>query len=120
MKTPRVTDFDPDAKVPSLKSSLDHMPTIEKPKPPVQEVPSVKEPEQAVPVPRPVPDTPSGTPYPVPPVKRIMRQRQPYDVYEDQHQTLKQIADMERERGLPGSMSRMVRDGIDLIIARKK
>jgi hypothetical protein len=30
MKTPRVTDFDPDAKVPTLKSSLDHMPTIQK------------------------------------------------------------------------------------------
>jgi len=32
MKTPRVKDFDPDAKVPSLKSSLDSMPTIQKPK----------------------------------------------------------------------------------------
>ena len=32
MKTPRVTDFDPDAKAPSLKSSLENMPAIEKPK----------------------------------------------------------------------------------------
>src|SRR5512135_675319 len=32
MKTPRVTDFDPDAKVPVLKSSLDQMPAIEKPR----------------------------------------------------------------------------------------
>jgi hypothetical protein len=33
MKTPRVTDFDPNAKEePALKSSLDNMPVIEKPK----------------------------------------------------------------------------------------
>jgi hypothetical protein len=33
MKTPRVTDFDPKVKdVPALKSSLESMPTIEKPK----------------------------------------------------------------------------------------
>jgi hypothetical protein len=33
MKTPRVTDFDPDAKVPTLKSSLDNMPSIQNPRP---------------------------------------------------------------------------------------
>src|SRR5579859_8142053 len=32
MKTPRVKDFDPNAKTPVLKSSLDNMPSIEKPK----------------------------------------------------------------------------------------
>ena len=46
MKTPRVTDFDPDAKVPALKSSLDDMPTIEKPsyviKKPVASTPTLK------------------------------------------------------------------------------
>ncbi|SRR6266487_4293952 len=32
MKTPRITDFDPNAKpVPGLSSSMDHFPTIEKP-----------------------------------------------------------------------------------------
>src|SRR5215218_5025474 len=31
MKTPRLTDFDPNAKVPELKSSLEAMPTIQKP-----------------------------------------------------------------------------------------
>jgi hypothetical protein len=30
MKTPRITDFDPNAKVPTLKSSLDSMPSIQK------------------------------------------------------------------------------------------
>ena len=32
MKTPRVSDFDPNTKVATLKSSLDNMPVIEKPK----------------------------------------------------------------------------------------
>ena len=45
MKTPRVHDFDPNAKVPELTSPLDGMPTIEKPQsphtsPPVQPLPS--------------------------------------------------------------------------------
>jgi hypothetical protein len=31
MKTPRLTDFDPNAKAPSLKSSLENMPAIQKP-----------------------------------------------------------------------------------------
>src|SRR6266487_2229128 len=34
MKTPRVHDFDPNAKVPELTSPLDGMPTIEKPQAP--------------------------------------------------------------------------------------
>src|SRR6266566_1973339 len=45
MKTPRVHDFDPNAKVPELTSPLDGMPTIEKPQsphtsPPVHPLPS--------------------------------------------------------------------------------
>jgi len=31
MKTPRLTDFDPDAKTPALKSPMDGMPAIQKP-----------------------------------------------------------------------------------------
>jgi hypothetical protein len=38
MKIPRVTEFDPDAKVPVLKSSSDNMPSIEKRKPLDQKV----------------------------------------------------------------------------------
>ena len=32
MKTPRVHDFDPNARVPALKSSMENMPAIGKPK----------------------------------------------------------------------------------------
>ena len=43
MKTPRVTDFDPNAKEePTLKSSLDNMPVIEKPK---EKQPTASKPE---------------------------------------------------------------------------
>jgi len=42
MKTPRLTDFDPNAKAPTLKSSLDNMPVIEKPKPAAPPLPVVK------------------------------------------------------------------------------
>lgn len=75
-------------------------------------------PEPSQPVPRPVPRTP--VPDGVPPTKRRMRQRQPFDIYEDQYETLKAIAEDERSNGLPGSMSRMVREGIDLYLARRQ
>lgn len=45
-----------------------------------------------------------------------MRQRQAFDVYEDQYQTLKGIAEGERAQGLPGSMSGMVRKRIDMYL----
>src|SRR4051794_11038061 len=44
---------------------------------------------------------------PVPP-RRLIRQRQPFDIFDDQYRELKKIADEERYQGLPGSMSRMV------------
>jgi hypothetical protein len=72
------------------------------------------------PVPSPSTHTPYGVPHPVPPLKRRMKQRQPFDVYEDQYETLKTIADDERAQGLPGSMSRMVREGIDMYLAARK
>jgi hypothetical protein len=52
MKTPRLTDFDPDAKAPTLKSSLEKMPAIEKP---LNKAPVLKK----SPTPRQLPSTPS-------------------------------------------------------------
>jgi hypothetical protein len=49
-----------------------------------------------------------------------MRQRQPFDIYEDQYETLKQAAEEDRELGLPGSMSALVRRGIDLALEERK
>ncbi len=68
----------------------------------------------------PVPVPPYGVPRtPVPP-RRAIRQRQPFDVFEDQYRELKQIAESERSQGLPGSMSRMVREAIDEYLTRRK
>jgi hypothetical protein len=133
MKTPRVKDFDPDAKVPVLKSSLDNMPSIVKPQfvtpqtgqslTPLPEKQVVNEiqtkkivTEQAnarTPVPRPVRGpVPQGVPL-IPKAKRVMRQRQPFDIYEDQYQKLKKIADAERNFVNGRGMSQMVRLAID-------
>jgi hypothetical protein len=75
-----------------------------------------QEKQQGVPVPAP----PYGVPLtPVPP-RRAIRQRQPFDIFEDQYRELKQIAENERGMGLPGSMSRMVREAIDEYLLKRK
>jgi hypothetical protein len=132
MKIPRVTDFDPDAKVPVLKSSLDNMPSIEKRKPLDQEV-----------VRSPSPQSISNQQYkkttvkseqtnnnpatgirdvrpvlPVPP-KRVMKQRWPVDIYHDQYESLQRLALEDRMQGGVGSMSAMVREALDKLIKEK-
>jgi hypothetical protein len=42
-----------------------------------------------------------------------MKQRQPFDIYEDQYERLKQIADSERNFVNGRGMSQMVREAID-------
>lgn len=111
MKALRIDDFDPQAnKEPALKSTLDHMPVIEKPNPASPVVP----------------------PYPVPPVravplvpppagaKRIMKQRHPFDIYQDQYDALRDLATEDRKQGGFGSMSAMVRQALDTFIAQRK
>src|SRR4051794_10746424 len=77
-----------------------------------------------------VPELPQGVPpYPVPPdgvprtpvpPRRLIRQRQPFDIFEDQYRELKDVAENERSQGLPGSMSRMVREAIDQYLAQRR
>jgi len=64
-------------------------------------------------VPLPVRGTVPLTPL-VPKVKRPIKQRQPFDIYEDQYEQLKSIAEAEREYVNGRSMSQMVREAIDL------
>lgn len=110
MKIPRVKDFDPNAKEPVLKSSFENMPAIQKPKltdgeakitpvPPVRVVPLV-------------PHSKSK--------KRHMKQRHPFDIYQDQYESLKELALENRKQGGPGSMSAMVREAIDKLISEKR
>jgi hypothetical protein len=69
------------------------------------------------PVPRPGPRTVPGSDHLIPKVKRPMRQRQPFDIYEDQYERLKQIADSERNFVNGRGMSQMVREAIDTYLA---
>jgi hypothetical protein len=67
-----------------------------------------------VPVPPPVPRTgPRTPPALVPKVRRPIRQRQPFDIYEDQYKRLKAIAAAEQGYVNGRGMSQMVRDAID-------
>lgn len=126
MKTPRVEDFYPDAKpVPSLSSPMDNLPTIQKPLPPKKDGVLKQEASEGI---QPVPPYPvrdvvprtSTVSHPVPRTRRKIKQRHPFDIYEDQYETLKQISDAEKDQGLPGSMSAMVRKGIDMYLEARK
>ena len=110
MKTLRIDDFDPLAnKEPALKSTLDHMPVIQKSNPAQQAAPS-----------DPVPPVRVVPPVPPPAPKRVMKQRHPFDIYQDQYDTLRALAMEERKQGGVGSMSAMVRAALDTLIAERK
>jgi hypothetical protein len=88
--------FFPAKKPPSPTADI-HPPEVGVPPPVPHGVPHT--------VPRPVPLTPK--------VKRPIRQRQPFDIYEDQYQRLKKIADAEKGFVNGRGMSQMVREAID-------
>ena len=124
MKTPRVHDFDPNAKPPELGSPMDNLPVIKKPSEKSlqsQTISKDKRIDQNIPYPvRPVRDVPLVRPVlPVPSVKRVMKPRHPFDIYQDQYDSLKQMAAEERTQGGVGSMSAMVREAIDRFIMAK-
>jgi hypothetical protein len=79
---------------------------------PNQAVPQGVPPTVPLPVRVPVPPT---LPL-VPKVKRPIKQRQPFDIYEDQYEQLKSIADAERNFVNGRGMSQMVREAIDLYL----
>jgi hypothetical protein len=107
MKTPRVDAFIANKKkVQELKSSLDNMPAIEKPKPAVKP-PSPTRSVQPV-------RTGSETP------RRKIKPRWPFDIYVDQIEELRKLSLEERMQGGSGSMSAMVREAIDAYIAKKR
>ena len=75
---------------------------------------------EGVPVPPGVPVLGRGTVPRTPKVKRAIRQRQPFDIFEDQYLRLKQIADTEREFEDGRGMSQMVRDAIDMYLKKER
>src|SRR5688572_1678034 len=64
--------------------------------------------------------SPSPTGYPAPLTNRKMKDRHAFDIYEEQYETLKAIADEEKDQGLPGSMNRMIREAIDMYLTARK
>lgn len=106
MKRPRVHDFDPKSQEKLLKSPMDDFP-------PIQNGPS-----------RSLADDASTRSTIVPPVRgtsrRKIKTRHPFDIYEDQVETLRQLSYEDRMRGGTGSQSAMVREAIDDFIAKRQ
>ena len=117
MKTPRVHDFDPDAKIPELGSPLDNLPTIQKPleRPIPSQTPSNDiQTDHAIPYARTSVRSSDRTP-----VRRILT-RYAFEFYQDQVDQLRNFSLEEKMQGGKGSMSEMVRDAIDEYLAQKK
>jgi hypothetical protein len=120
MKTPRVTDFDPDAKIPMLKSSLEDMPVIQRPSPPISSVSPIQEKTTEgnkgsfgsdIPTAR-RSDEATVRPTDRPTGKRLLVRRG-FEWYEDQLAALKKLSLEEQMEGKDGSMSAMVREALD-------
>src|SRR4051812_22538909 len=79
--------------------------------PPSPEPQMEPEPKSVIPVQAPT-RTPRTGVLPDRPAKRQMI-RHPFELYMDQLDQLRDLADAQRRRGEPGSMSRMVREAID-------
>lgn len=112
MKQPRTSDFDPhasQAKQRELKSSLEDFPAIEQPQQ-IRQAIGAQEPVRPV---LPVREESTASLG-----RRRIKPRHPFDIYEDQDETLRQLAVVDRMRGGSGSMSKMVREAIDDYIAK--
>src|SRR5579859_4849772 len=105
MKTPRVQDFDPNAKLPQLGSPMDNLPTIQKSKaPPEINVVQAEHPNART------TQRPNG--------KRIIT-RNSFEIYEDQMESLRKLSFQDKMAGKLGSMSAMVREAIDTYLKNR-
>jgi hypothetical protein len=116
MKTPRVTHFHPDANTPTLKSSLDNMPSIQKRH--VPQAPLVDQPvKTSLSVTAVIPNKTARTVVPPAPSQHISAKRtflrRTFDFYEDQIAFLKRESLQERLAGREKGMNEMVREAID-------
>lgn len=134
MKTPRVQDFDPNAKLPELASPLDNLPSI-KPAQKKQLHSSIieelkrsgnsselhdhsvyfKPQNQTEPPTERTPDRTNART----PVRRQLT-RYAFEFYQDQVEDLRRIALEEKMQGGKGSMSEMVREAMDKYLEKKK
>src|SRR6266536_911639 len=117
MKTPRVHDFDPDAKIPELGSPLDNLPAIQKSQPkslPAQTTPLDNEIKITKAY-----ESPPVRSYARTPVRRQLT-RYAFEFYQDQVEELRRLSLEEKMQGEKGSMSEMVREAIDAYLTKKK
>jgi hypothetical protein len=117
MKRPRVEDFDPTAAA-KLKSPMDELPQIRRPK-------RVKGSAEAVrtSLAQEEKSRPEDIRTPVRPSVRTEQRtltRMPFEIYRDQHASLKQFSLEEQSRGEKGSMSQMVREALDEYISKRR
>ena len=121
MKTPRVTDFDPNAKSQSLKSPLEGMPVIQKgPSSPQPEKP-VYQSENLI-TDRATArseDGATGRPENRHTSGRGELIRRGFEWYADQLRALKKLSLEQQLDGKPGSMSAMVREALDEYIRKR-
>jgi hypothetical protein len=99
---------------PSYKGNGSPIPEVKSPEPAASDRETTRTPSTPVRGERDVP------PVPPPLVKRVMKQRHPFDIYRDQYEALQQLALEERKQGGVGSMSQMVREALDKLIAEKR
>lgn len=112
MKTPRIDDFDPNAKERKLNSSMDNFPAIEKPPHfPIPSQPAINQNQETS---TPVPGYAGTT------IRRKIKRRHPFDIYQDQYDELRRLSVSQVVQGGIGNMSAMVRDALDTYLAKKR
>jgi hypothetical protein len=112
MKIPRVKDFDPDAKVPTLKSSMDNMPSIQRPETVQRQSPSPVAPVIKKTIANSKTQLSSST-------HRSFIKRT-FDLFEDQLNYMKRESLQEELENKEGSMNAYVREAIDEWIKKRK
>jgi hypothetical protein len=122
MRRPRIEDYDPNAKLPELASSLDGMPVIGKPPQKIKDASPTSLPEKLViqeeQAKQAKPERANARTPVRPNGKRIIT-RNAFEIYEDQMDNLRKISLEEKMNGKLGSMSAMVRDAIDSYLQKK-
>ena len=114
MKKPRISDFDPDAKTPPLKSSLDGMPPIVKPDATNRSPAPVEDVSSGLRGSAPQSASKGANPRPViPQLPKRPYVRRTFDFYEDQIAYLTRESLQERLAGNEVSMNAMIREAID-------
>jgi hypothetical protein len=113
MKKPRVEDFDPQA-VPKLGSPLDSLPAIERPSPSSAMRRAVPQQQTDASL----SGSPSVRPSVRTPVRRVIT-RYAFEFFQDQIERLRGFSLEEKLRSEKGSMSEMVREAVDMYIAKR-